>query len=58
MQNGDKALPFLVAKPNHRFTYMCLDNVKMYLNLVPTFVRNLFQKTYVETLSLATRTLL
>ena len=58
MQNDDWALPVFVANPTHRFTYLCLDNVKMYFNSVPTFVRNLFQKTYVEALSLATRTLL
>ena len=32
MQNGDKASPqnLFLAKPNHRFAYMRLDNVKLY----------------------------
>ena len=44
---------FFVAKPSHRVADLCLDNM-----LEPTFVRNLFQNIYVETLSSATRTML
>ena len=29
MQNGDKALPKFLAKPNHRFACLCLNHVKM-----------------------------
>ena len=49
---------FFVAKPSHRFAYMCLDNVKCIRIRFYTELTCVFQNSYVETFSSATRTMI